>query len=268
MKQAIEYIWDALCFPEATHLQRTVTKKQLFEHGALKGRDKKLFQEAVKNIYWEYTLKPSTCQILSYKDDEREYLEVVVLQVKMKAQKGHKRIAEIIHRVIPYPLLIGFFIDNKSYDEHQNEKEGDIRHSSDLFALSVAPKRYSQLEQGAYVVERFFTTYWMNADKLNEHETAFIASLAWSKLPLETYGALYNAWTDRFIGYECAALSGTFVIDKTDNRLEYLTQCRDIESKISELRAQLKKEVFKRQVELNIQIKQLEQKLKQLIEYL
>jgi hypothetical protein len=43
-----------------------------------------------------------------------------------------------------------------------------------------------------------------------------------------------------------------------------LTRCREIESKISELRGQLKKAAFNRQVELNIQIKKFEQELKQL----
>jgi len=46
--------------------------------------------------------------------------------------------------------------------------------------------------------------------------------------------------------------------------LEQLTRCREIESRISELRGQLKKAAFNRQVELNTQIKKFEQELKQL----
>ena len=83
-------------------------------------------------------------------------------------------------------------------------------------------------------------------------------------MPLQTYGALYNAWTDRFTGYECSVLSGIFTIGNAGDRLERLTRCREIESKISELRGQLKKAAFNRQVELNTQIKKFEQELKQL----
>ena len=54
-------------------------------------------------------------------------------------------------------------------------------------------------------------------------------------------------------------------LGKAGDRLERLTRCREIESKISELRGQLKKAAFTRQVELNTQIKTFEQELKQLV---
>ena len=237
-------------FPESAHLHKRIPKKQFLESGELVAGDKKLFRENVKNVYWEYTLKPSTCPVLPFRDNEREYLEVAVLQVEMNSQKGHKRIAEIIHRVIPYPLMLGLYTETGE------------------FALSIAPKRFSQAEHGAFVAERFFTTGWMNCDGLNEGEVAFIQSLAWSNMPLQNYGSLYNAWTDRFTGYECSVLSGTFAIGKAGDRLERLTRCREIESRISELRGQLKKAAFNRQVELNTQIKKFEIELKQLAENL
>ena len=246
MNKAIEIIWNAISFPEAALLGKRVPKKQFLESGELVASDKKLFRENVKNVYWEFTLKPSTCPVLPYRDNEREYLEVAVLQVEMNSQKGHKRIAEIIHRVIPYPLMLGFYTES-----------GDI-------ALSIAPKRFSQAEHGAFVAERFYTTGWINSEALNDQESAFVASLAWGSLPLQTYGSLYSAWTDRFTGYECSVLSGTFTIGKAVDRLERLTRCREIESRISELRGQLKKAAFNRQVELNTQIKKFEQELKQL----
>lgn len=247
MNKAIETIWNAIAFPEASLLGKRVPKKQFLESGELVASDKKLFRENVKNVYWEYTLKPSTCPVLPYRDNEREYLEVAVLQVEMNSQKGHKRIAEIIHRVIPYPLMLGFYTES-----------GDI-------ALSIAPKRFSQAEHGAFVAEHFYTTGWMNSEALKTQEAAFVASLAWDRLPLQTYGTLYNAWTDRFTGYECSVLSGAFTISKAVDRLERLTRCREIESRISELRGQLKKATFNRQVELNTQIKTFEQELKQLV---
>ena len=274
-------------FPESAYLHKRVPKKQFLESGELVASDKKLFRENVKNVYWEYTLKPSTCPVLPFRDNEREYLEVAVLQVEMNSQKGHKRIAEIIHRIIPYPLMIGFYIGttghtaNKPQNTQNTQKEGDLFGEADpsvssvysvvnqsLIALSIAPKRFSQAEHGAFVAERFYTTGWMNSGALNDREAAFIASLAWSNMPLQNYGSLYNAWTDRFAGYECSVLSGTFAIGKAGDRLERLTRCREIESRISELRGQLKKAAFNRQVELNTQIKKFEQELKQLAEEL
>ncbi len=250
MSKAIERIWNAIAFPEAALLGKRVPKKQFLESGELVASDKKLFRENVKNVYWEYTLKSSTCLVLPYRDNEREYLEVAVLQVEMITQKGHKRIAEIIHRAIPYPLMLGFYTES-----------GDI-------ALSIAPKRFSQAEQGAFVAERFYTTSWMNSESFKTQEAAFVASLEWNSMPLQTYGTVYNAWADRFIAHECSVFTGAFTIGKAGERLEQLTRCREIELKISELRGQIKKVAFNRQVELNIQIKKFEQELKQLAESL
>jgi len=263
------FVVTKIGFPESAYLHKRVPKKQFLESGELVASDKKLFRENVKNVYWEYTLKPSTCPVLPYRDNEREYLEVVVLQVEMNSQKGHKRIAEIIHRLIPYPLMIGFYIGTTEHTENTEKEKNNsvssvysvVNHS---FALSIAPKRFSQAEQGAFVAERFYTTGWMNNKALNDQESAFVASLAWGSMPLQTYGSLYSAWTDRFTGYECSVLSGTFTIGKAGDRLERLMRCREIESRISELRGQLKKAAFNRQVELNTQIKKFEQELKQL----
>jgi len=245
-QNAITHIWKNITFPDTTLLGKRVPKKQFLEGSELSARDKKLFREQVKSVYWEYTLKPSTCLVLPYRDNEREYLEVAVLQVEMNTTKGHRRIAEIIHRVIPYPLMLGF-----------GSEDNEI-------ALSIAPKRFSQSERGTFVAERFYTTYWMNSSTPNENEANFLASLAWNKMPLDTYGELYSAWVDRFTGFECSVLSGTFTIGKSDERRSLLTRCREIESSISELRGQLKKAAFNRQVELNTQIKKFELELKQL----
>jgi hypothetical protein len=246
MSRPIDYVWNVISFPESALLGKRVPKKQFLESGGLAASDKKLFRENVKSVYWEYTLKPSTCSVLPFRDNEREYLEVAILQIELASQKGHRRIAEIIHRVIPYPLILGFYT------------------GSDEFALSIAPKRFSHAEQGAFVAERYCTTGWMKKGKLNEWEASFIASLAWNNMPLQHYGALYSAWADRLTGYECSVMTGTFTLGKAGDRFEHLTQCREIESKISELRRQLKKSAFNRQVELNTQIKKFEQELKQL----
>jgi len=280
-EETLNSLFSTLNFPKEAYLHKRIAKKMFLENASLGASDKKLFRENVKNVYWEYTLKPSTCPVLPFRDNEREYLEVAVLQVEMNSQKGHKRIAEIIHRIIPHPLFLLFKKSELREVENgelriENEKNCQLFTVNYQLSLSIAPKRFSQAEHGAFVVERFFTTSWMevimengewrmeNSDKLSTLNSQFITSLAWSNMPLQTYGTLYNAWTDRFTGYECSVLSGTFTIGKAGDRLERLTRCREIESRILELRGQLKKAAFNRQVELNTQIKKFEQELGQL----
>lgn len=241
-----QFFWDIIGFPEAALLQKRVPKKQFLENGEHSARDKKLFREGVRNVYWEYTLKPSTCPVLPYKDSEREYLEIATLQIELAANKGYKRIAEIIHRMIPYPLFLCFYTEGNN------------------LALSIAPKRYSQSEQGAYVVECFYTTGFIQCNRIADNDKYFFNSLSWSQLPLGNYHTIYNAWVDRFIAYECSLLSGKFSIGSTGSRNNILEKCRSIESNITELKTELKQAAFNKQVELNTKIKLLEQELKTL----
>ncbi|MEA2060817.1 MAG: DUF4391 domain-containing protein [Thermodesulfobacteriota bacterium] len=196
MNKAMADLWETFRFPETALLARRVPKKQFLDSGQVMAGDKKLFRKQVKNIHWQYTLKPFTCPVLPYRDAKREYPEIAVLQIELTAPKGHRRIAEVIHRVIPYPLFLVFAVD------------------PDRLALSIAPKRFSQAEQGAFVAERFFTTNWMEITHLKEPESAFIHSLAWDHLPLTHYEAVYNTWLDRFTGYACARFSGSFTTDR------------------------------------------------------
>jgi len=50
----------------------------------------------------------------------------------------------------------------KNRDDNDNEKHEDMHKDTESkVALSVAPKRFSQAEKGAVVVEEFFTTGWI-----------------------------------------------------------------------------------------------------------
>ncbi len=104
----------------------------------------------------------------------------------------------------------------------------------------------------------------MNCNELEKTEIEFLKSLALSNIPLHNFGVLYNAWVNLFIANECSQFSGKFTVGKEQDRLKNLTKYREIELKITELRAQLKKESFNRQVELNTQIKKLESELNHL----
>lgn len=241
---------ESLGFPEASRLGKRVFKKLFVETGSLTASDKKSLQDDVEGVTWQYTLKPGTIPIKSYEDAEREYLEVAVLEVAMRTRKSCTRLAEVIHRAIPYPLLIVFSFENEC-------------------CLSVAPKRFSQAEQGVIIAEEFLTTGWIDLAAPTEIDQAFLDSLALGGLPHTHFLAFYSAWGDRFAAYDCARLSGVFqvgskAVDPAERR-ERLAACHALELQIAEFRAALKKEPqFNRQVELNTKIKNTEKQLRQL----
>lgn len=246
MIKAVDFLLEKLSFPETAFLGSRIPKKQFLENDSIASKDKKLFKENIKSIFWEFTLKSSTCAILPYTDAEREYPEIAVLKVELSGPKNLKRIAEVIHRAIPYPMLIIFWYDQGN------------------FALSIAPKRLSLAEKGAFVAERILTTEWLDVDCLKDFEKEFVDSLAWRNQSLLNFGTFYDSWLDRFISYDCAKISGNFKIASHEDRQKNLARCRDLEIKISECRQELKKSAFNKQVELNTQIKKLENELRQL----
>ena len=243
-------LFQRLGFPEASHLGKRVFKKLFVENGMLTATDRKSLQNDVDGVTWQYTLKPSTIPIKAYADAEREYLEVAVLEVAMRTRKSCARLAEVVHRAIPYPLLIIFSFEHEC-------------------CLSLAPKRFSQAEREGIVAEEFFTTDWIDLESPTAIDRAFLDSLTVGGLPHTHFLAFYSAWVDRFIAYDCALLSGAFqvaskTVDPTQRR-ERLAACHALELEIAEFRAALKKETqFNRQVELNTKIKNTETRLRTL----
>lgn len=235
-------LWDIIDFPKAAYWGKRVPKKHFVENDSLPSKDRKLIRENVGHINWVYTLKPETCKILPYKDDERDYPEIAVLNVALNSDKSYRRIAEILHRVIPYPLIIC------------------LRSEDTVFSLSIAHKRFSLSESGAVVSEAATTTEWLREMNLSDIDRKFMQSLSWSNLPQQNYKKTYDAIYDAFIAYECSAFSGNYTVGNTAKRVEILSKCREIDAQKSELRAKLKKASFNAQVELNVKIKTLEHK--------
>ena len=104
----IEAFYQKMAIPKACFLGNRVYKKLFYENAPLNVTDKKAFGDDIVTIQWRYTLKPETINIARFQDDERDYPEIAVLQVNLKENKYYKRIAQIIQRAIPYPLLIVF----------------------------------------------------------------------------------------------------------------------------------------------------------------
>ncbi len=244
----INVLYDSMAIPEVCQLGKRVFKKLFHENAPLGVTDKKAFREDVDTITWQYTLKPSTIPIRAYEDEQREYLEVAVLQVDLKTLKRTGRIAEVVHRAIPYPLVIVFAFET-------------------VCALSLAHKRFSQAEKGAVVAEDFRLTDWIDLSAPTPVQNAFLTSLAVSALPRMHFFAFYSALVDRLVALNCARLTGEYrlesVAEKRAERRERLAICHELEVQIAEHRVAINKETqFNRQVELNTKIKQLEQHLR------
>ncbi len=200
-------------------------------------------------ILWQYTFKPTTIPIQPYEDDQREYHEVALLQVNLKQTGRMNRLAEVVHRPIPYPLFVVFVTDTTC-------------------SISLAYKRFSQAAKEAIVAEGFQATAWLDLSNPTENQAAFLESLDISTWPHTHFFAFYRAAMDRVIALACAEHSGHYSLEipnglSVDDRVNKLKQVEKLQQEKSEIQGKLKKEKnLGTQVQLNTQIKQITDRIK------
>lgn len=250
----IEQVYERMGLPSDGRLGKRVYKKLFAENAKLGGAEKKALKEDVDKVVWLYKLDPTTVSIPAFADHQREYLEVAVVQVGCKTQKRTGRIAQIIHRAIPYPLLIVF--------SHERS-----------VAFSLAHKRFSQSEKDASVAEEFSTSSWIDLTCPTDVQASFLDSMNLGQLPKPDLFTFYSAMVDRIVALDCSRFTGAFVVreqrQEHATRCDSLAKCHQLESQINQLRSEIKKEdQFNRRVELNIKIKELEKQLKETTENL
>lgn len=241
-----EPIINALELPNGARVDQRVPKKLLLEHGAPTAADKKQIQDGVEELFWIAALKPTNIGVPIFRDQTREYLEIIVLAATLRTSKK-TRLIELIHRAIPYPVFL-------------------IAGLGDSAMVCLAHKRWSQGEHGAVVAEDIRRTAPFNPETPDALARSFLSGLTLSGLPTGDMFALYQGWIDRIAALEAATISGDFQPPATAEASaalrEGLDQHARLQSKIIALRSQATKEKqLNRRVALNLEIKRLEAKL-------
>ena len=240
-------IIDALALPSDARVDQRVPKKLLIEQGAPTSADKRQIKDGIEELNWVAALKPTNIGVPAYRDEVREYLEIAVLSVTIRADSKLMRLIELIHRAIPYPAVL-------------------IAAQGDNVGLSLAHKRWSQGEIGKVVIEDVRCTSLFQFDAQTVFEPSFIASIAVSGLPNRDMFALYQGWLDCVAALEAAQITGVFAPPNNANRSSSLRDRLDVHTRllreIAALRARAAKEKqLNRRVELNLEIKRLESEL-------
>ena len=235
---------EALDLPASSLVNQRVPKKMLLENGAPTAADKRIINEGVEELLWLAALKPTTIGVPEYRDDVREYLEIAVLRLTLRAVAKAARLAELVHRAVPYPLLL--------LTEHGERP-----------VLSAVHKRWSQGETGKTVLEGEVVAAEWHAERDGERWPTFRNSLALGKQPRVHLHALYQGWIDTLLALQAARVTGTFAV-ATDAahaavRRDALQEWARLDGEIARLRTSASKEKqMARRVELNLELKRVE----------
>jgi hypothetical protein len=233
--------------PPAALVNQRVPKKLLLEQGAPTAGDKRLLQAGVEELHWLAALKPATVGVQAYRDDVREYLEIAVLSVELRADAKPVRLIELVHRAIPYPVVL--------FTLHAGSA-----------TLSLAHKRWSQAENQAVVLDGAVVTAPLATAGPSAQDLAFQASLGLSNQSAPDLFALYQGWIDRAEALAAATLTGNFALPATaadaEARRVALQEHVRLQREIRDLRSKAAREKQMRDlVDLNLTIRALEARL-------
>lgn len=233
--------YNFLNIPDACSIGNTIYKKLFYENTDMSSGDKSLFTDIINKITWVYCLKPETINIATYKDELRDYPEVEVIEVEVNKDYKLKRVAEIIMRTIPYPMLLVFKLGHRKQ-------------------LYVAQQRINQSDGNKNTIEEFIFTDWLDSD------SDLFAKLDIKQMRFTNFFALYSDLVDVISIYKVLdIITDDASITGAEARL-LSSQIEELEGQITSLRVKLKKETqFNRKMELNIEIKKLEKCLDKLI---
>ena len=243
--------YEKLNIPKNCIVDNTVFKKAFLENADLLSFDKKIINEYIKKVTWKYCLKPDTINIQPYRSDERDYLEIEIMEVQLNDDSKIKRIAEIIMRAIPYPILLVLV------------KESQIQ-------LVTGDMRKNLSDSSKVTVEDFSFTGWIDLDSEDNFRDNLFAELNISKLSYINFYEMYKDITAKINFYNMSKIKGENIVKSetmsdSDVKICY-DKIKSIETEVLSLKSKIKKAgSIKEKVELNMEIVKLQKQKSELI---
>lgn len=227
-------IYKQMQLPSAARLDERMAKNLFYQQPKFTRRDEALFTKDIERITLRYALTPETTHLAPYRDDVREYGDVLVLEIALRQDARRQRIAELFWQYLPRPQVLIFT-------------------TGERYALALALVRTNQADRTRNTVEESLTLGPLAADD------PVWRQLDYTSIPATDFYQLMRGLFDRF-SQEKARRELT--LTDVDGKAARQALARDAElaQKIAELRAQMKKELpFQRKAELNMKIKRIEQ---------
>lgn len=243
--------YEKLNIPKNCIVDNTVFKKAFLENVDLLSLDKKIINEHIKKVTWKYCLKPDTINIQPYRSDERDYLEIEIMEVQLNEDSKVKRIAEIIMRAIPYPILLVLVKDNQ-------------------IQLVTGDMRKNLSDSSKVTVEDFSYTGWIDLNSEDIFRNNLFAELNISKLSYINFYEMYKDITAKINFYNMSKIKGENIVKSETMSDSDVKACYDkiqlLDIQITKLKSQLKKaDSIKDKVELNMEIVKLQKQKSELI---
>ncbi|MBX7215119.1 MAG: DUF4391 domain-containing protein [Thermoflexales bacterium] len=227
-----------LDLPPNTRVERRVPKTLLLKNAAPTAADKRLINDGIEDMLWVATLKPANIGVPAFDDDLRAYVEIAVLRVTVRAGAHAERLATLIHRAVPHPVLL-------------------IVADGTAVTLSLAHQRLAQGKADARVLDDAPVAATLNDAGPGAQPSEFIAALSLARQPRADLYQLYQGWTDTVVAALAAAVTGRFSLpaspEQAARRRAALGEWHRLDAEGARLRAAARNEKqIARRVALNL----------------
>ena len=178
-----------------------------------------------------------------YQDAEREYGEVEIIEVKLNEISKVQRIAEIVMRAIPYPILL------------------QLTHE-DRIMIAAGHTRANLSDRSKNTIEEILFTDWIEPGKMTNFQRQFFRQIHSSQLSFTNFYRFYDGFVDQMILLNASKWADCYPDSEDVKEIKQISdRIADLDKKIDELSVELIKEsMFNRKVEINVQIKNLTRK--------
>ena len=254
-------IEDILEVPRDCIVDSVIPKKDVFEAAELNNKDKRIFTDLIKQIKWCYNFTEENTRVSKYVDKVRNYDEVELINITLKYDNVHKidigkfkeddkidRIADIMMRFIPYPIILTIQYDNelKFYAAHIRESKAD----------------YNKV----VIDEKILSTNWMNIDNLNEIEDDFISKIQFNNLDRADFYKFYNTYFEAVVQHDGAIMAGGAVNLSVEEIRKIYDEISILDLKIKEIEKEISEKTnFNDKMKLNIKVHKFKEEKEMLL---
>ncbi|WP_316559875.1 DUF4391 domain-containing protein [Methanimicrococcus stummii] len=215
--------------------------KELVKQELKTTTERKVFNKDVKKVFCHFSLRENTVYIKPYQDDEREYSELLVIELYIYSSENTKKIAEMLMKVILYPVLLFF-------------------NNGEMIQLAAAHQRTNLSDDSKNVLEEIVLTEWFSLD------SDFLNHLSLENLNKKDLYSLYSDYINRIHLHNAAQKKiNPALFNNSESARDVLNKIQSIDDEIESLKSKIKNSGTSaaEQINLNIRIHKLKEEKEQ-----
>lgn len=215
-------------FPDKALVNRNIPKTKFYEHASISRAVKDAFVSQIQQITWAYKLSPETTNLAAIKG----LFEIQVFNIQLKTPELDNSVLLSIDKAIPHPIFYQLFFEDK-------------------IQVVLAYKRLNEADETKWVIEQYLSSVWLAMADAQQLKTPLPIAI--------NLGGLYEQMLKALMPIH--ANEGEDIKAQT-TRLSLITQKQ---KEIAQLQSKMRNEKqFNCKVEMNNQLKKLQQQLNQL----